>query len=192
MLLAGKGALVPTDEELVAAFRHSGQKQHLDDLVRRHITGVRCMIYQMVLDDNDADDLTQEVFLRAIRGLGRFKGDARFGTWLYRVAMNTTYSFLARRKRSPIDPVAEVPEGADSRNSRPENLAMQNELDQTVRAALEALSPSLRAAIGLTTLQGLGIKEAARIEGCTTATMYWRIHQARKILWERLARHLSP
>jgi len=65
------GDLVPTDEELVAAYRNSGQRPVLDELVRRHVGKVRAMIYPMVLNSSGADDLTQEVFLRAVRGLGQ-------------------------------------------------------------------------------------------------------------------------
>ena len=66
------------------------------------------------------------------------------------------------------------------------------ELDSEIESALASLSPKLRAAIVLTSVQGLDVKEAARIEGCTTATLYWRIHQARRQLRSRLERWLSP
>jgi RNA polymerase sigma-70 factor (ECF subfamily) len=69
---------------------------------------------------------------------------------------------------------------------------MEAELDGQIRAALSELSPKLRAAIVLASVEGFGAREAARIEGCTTATMYWRIHQARKELRHRLRNWLSP
>jgi RNA polymerase sigma-70 factor (ECF subfamily) len=65
---------------------------------------VRSMLYQMVLNDADADDLTQEVFLRVVRGLGQFDGRARFPTWLYRIVMNTARTFLGKKGKSPAHP----------------------------------------------------------------------------------------
>ncbi|HQU44525.1 MAG TPA: sigma-70 family RNA polymerase sigma factor [Pirellulales bacterium] len=90
----------PTDESLLATFRETGDAELLDVLLRRHLPRVRSTIGQLVLNDCDADDLTQEVFLRAVRGLAQFAGRARFSTWLYRVAINLSRSYLARRGRA--------------------------------------------------------------------------------------------
>ena len=149
------------------------------------------MISQMITNDADVDDLTQEVFLRAIRNISSFRGESQFSTWLYRIAMNTTHSFLrGKSRREPA--TVEVPAGqVDCRASTPERLAMADELDDAITAAVGSLPPALRAALVLTTLQGLGAREAARIEGCTAATMYWRIHKARKILKKRLDKYLT-
>ena len=78
------------------------------------------MVFQMVLDHSLADDVTQEVFLRAFRGLSGFRGKSKFSTWLYRVAMNTTRSFLARSGRSPVEFRAEVPERSAEESTGPE------------------------------------------------------------------------
>ena len=156
-----------SDEELIACFRTSGQHELLEELVVRYLGKVRRMIYPMVLDRAWADDLTQEVFLRAFRGLAGFGGRSRFSTWLYRVAMNTTHSFLARRNRSPVAYCAEVPDGVRPAGSRPELAAMQAELESAVEASLGELPPKLRAAIVLTTVEKIEIGEAARIEGCS-------------------------
>ena len=185
------GEPLPSDEQLIAAFRESGVRPLLDDLVRRHVGRVHVMIYQMVLNDAYADDLTQEVFRRAIRGLPNFRGQARFSTWLTAIAMNTARSFLARQPRPPLASVDELADRADRRSPSPVEEAMANELDADIRAAIRSLPPSLRAAIVLTTMQGLSVREAARAEGCLAATLYWRIHKARKLLKKRLAEHLQ-
>jgi RNA polymerase sigma-70 factor (ECF subfamily) len=140
------------------------------------------MIYPMVLDHASADELTQEVFLRAIRGLAAFQGRSQFSTWLYRVAMNTVHSFLARQCRSPVTFYSDVPEGVQPPAKVPDCVAMQAELESAVETALRELPPKLRAAIVLTTLEKIEVGEAARIEGYSRATMYWRIHEARKRL----------
>jgi RNA polymerase sigma-70 factor (ECF subfamily) len=74
---------------------------------------------------------------------------------------------------------------------KPDHLALDRELEAEIAAALADLTPKLRAALVLTTLHGLGVAEAARIEGCGLPTLYWRIHQARKELRKRLARYLD-
>ena len=186
------GALVLTDEELIEVFKKSGDTPVLDELVRRHVGKVRAIIYPMVLNSSDADDLTQEVFLRAIRGIAQFNGESRFSTWLYRVTMNTVKTFLDRRSRSPVDSDMEPPEPTDSRDGEPDRVAMMTELNRAVTEALTELSPPLRAAVVLTKLQGHCIRDAAQIEGCSTATMYWRVHEARKILRGLLAKYLEP
>jgi len=144
----------------------------------------------MVFDQAAADDLTQEVFMRAFSSLATFSGRSRFSTWLYRVALNTTYTFLTREKRSPVDYRADLPETIQGRNPEPGDAAIHAELESAVETALGNLSPRLRAAIVLTSLQQMEVKQAAKIEGCTTATMYWRIHEARKQLRRQLQEHL--
>jgi RNA polymerase sigma-70 factor (ECF subfamily) len=145
----------------------------------------------MVLDDAAADDLTQEVMLKAFRGLAGFDGKAAFSTWLYRIAMNTAYTFLASRNRSPVSFHGEVPEPPQHQVETPDRAAMQAELDRQIGAALDGLSPKLRAAMVLTGIQGVSPAEAAEIEGCSAATMYWRIHEARKQLNGQLSEWLQ-
>jgi RNA polymerase sigma-70 factor (ECF subfamily) len=149
------------------------------------------MIYPMVLDGTVADDLTQEVFLRAFRGLASFNGRSQFSTWLYRVAMNTAKSFLSRQRRAPVDFRAELPDDCPSSATRPETSVMDIELQTAVEAALAELPPKLRAAIVLITLEGMDPAKAAQIEGCSRPTIYWRLHEARKRLKQQLEGHLS-
>lgn len=181
----------PADEELVAAFRTTGEIRALNGLAERHIPRVRALLHQMVLNEADADDLTQEVFLRAFHGLEGFEGRSRFSTWLYRIAMNTARTFLRSRTRTPACRGEELAEEPDRGGGGPDQAAMARELDADIEAALGSLSPTLRAAIVLTAIHGLNGREAARIEGCATATMYWRVHKARKILKRQLGHYLA-
>lgn len=179
------------EDYLIAALAGSVEVPVDDALVRRHVGDIRAMIYPMVLNDADADDLTQEVLLRVVRGIDRFRGEAQFSTWLYRITLNTVRNFLSRQNRRQVASDEALDDRADRRADLPEELAMAGELDGAIASALQSLSPTLRAAIVLTTLQGLGVREAARIEECSTATMYWRVHKARKLLERDLARHLK-
>lgn len=179
-----------SDEELVARYRESRADAALDELVRRHVPKVRAMIFQMVLDHSVADDLTQETLLRAVRAIDSFEGRAQFGTWLYRIAMNTTHGFLDRRSRSPVVFQAELADQG-SGDSRPDRAAANAELLAQVEAAIATLSPKLRAAIVLTALQGLSPREAAEIEDCGESTIHSRVHEARKQLKHKLRGYLS-
>lgn len=174
-----------TDLELIEGFAGSGEIRYFDSLVRRHIGKVRSMVYPMVLNDADADELTQEVFLRVMRGLSKFQKKAQFSSWLYRITHNTTYNFLRSRKNSPMVDRDEVPDKPDSA-ANPSAALMNKEFGSEIEAALAELSPVLRSAIMLVGIQGMSTSEAAEIEGCLAATMYWRVHQARKLLNSRL------
>lgn len=174
------------DEDLIAAYRETGCRQALDELVRRHVERVRSLVYPMVLDAWAADDVTQEVFLRAVRGLASFDGRSQFSTWLHRIALNTAYSFLDRRKRTAVESRDVLPDIPAARHEGPLETMLRSERRDEIEAALAELSPKLRAAIVLTVIQQVSVSEAARIEGCTSATMYWRVHQARKLLQARL------
>lgn len=180
----------PTDEELIVSYRESGDSRFLDELFARHMGIVRGMMYQMALNHADADDWTQEVFLRAARGIHGFNGRARFTTWLYRVAMNCAKTQLGRRARNPVQDLETMPEREDSRAPRPDRAASAADTDVRIHDALSRLSPKLRAAISLTIMQNITLPEAARIEGCATATMYWRVHEARRLLKKSLAEFL--
>ena len=183
--------LAVEDSELIDSYRATGCRDSLDELARRYLGRMRNVVYQMVLDDEAADDLTQEVMLRALRGLANFNGQAAFSTWIYRIAMNTVYSFLAQRLQSPLCFPGELPEPVDDAADSPERAAMRAELDGRISQALNNLSPKLRAAIVLTTLHDWSPAEAAEIEGCSTGTMYWRIHEAREQLQGQLATWLK-
>ena len=184
--------MIESDEQLVAAWRTSGDRALLEALATRHLATVRRMVHSMTLDDGLADDLAQEVLLRAFRSLESFEGRSRFTTWLYRIAMNTVNHALDRQRRSPIDGNAALPDGVASRAESPVARARRVELDGAVGQALAALPTKLRAAIVLVTIEDLDPAEAARIEGCTRATIYWRLHEARKRLAELLQGRLTP
>ena len=172
----------PTDLDLIAAYRMDGQSSHVGELFRRHLGRVRGILYQLTLNHADADDLTQEVFMRAHRGLAGFGGRAEFSTWLHRIALNCAKSHFSRQARNPRVCMDEAPEPVAPGGERPDRRAAAMELDGRVCAALEQLSPKLRAAIVLTVLQDLPLPEAARLEQCSLPTMYWRVHEARRRL----------
>jgi len=177
----------PTDEKLIDEFNATGDPALLDELTKRHIGRTRAFIYQMVLNHADADDLAQETFIRAFRGLPHFRGHSTFTTWLFRIATNTTRTFLARRTRDRVTTAEHLPDCPAPRRDAPDSALTTAEVDAAIRSALDTLTPPLRAAIVLRTIHRMDVAEIARIESCTIATVYWRIHQARR----QLKHHLS-
>lgn len=155
----------------------------------RYAETVKNLAYRMTLCDAASDDVTQEVFLKVMRHADSFHGKAKFSTWLYRIAINTSKEHLRRRTNAPLgENHREVP---DHDYQRPDQAVMHREMYEEVEQALLLLSPKLRAAIVLTSIEKLPASEAASIEGCSTATMHWRVHQARKQLKRTLQRYLD-
>jgi RNA polymerase sigma-70 factor (ECF subfamily) len=146
------------------------------------------MIYPMVLDDSVADDLTQDTLIRAVRGLAGFRQESEFSTWLCAIATNCVRRHFRRQTPRAVSLDANI--GMAS-GERPEFAAMGQEMDVAIRHALDQLTPKLRTAVVLISLNGLDANQAAAIEGCTAATMHSRLHEARCRLKQLLRGHLS-
>lgn len=161
----------------------------MEVLVQRHLGRVRGLLFQLVLDRDAADELAQDVFVSVLKNLDRFRGDAAFGTWLHRIAVNAARQ-AARRvrsrsvlKQSAVE-IGAVQETSDA--TGPETNLIRIEQRDCVHAALGRLSLPLRTAVVLTVMQGMSAIEAAEIESCSVGTMYWRIHEARRLLRDDL------
>ena len=184
------GELVFTDQQLIEAYQASGEIRHLNDLFSRHVVRIRNLMHHMLLNAADADDVAQSAFIRAAGAIGRFKAESHFTTWLYRIAMNCAKTHLATKKNRREELGADLPPDPPcSLADHPDRACVQSELESHVQAALQSLSPKLRAAIVLTTFHNLGVADAARVETCLVPTMYWRIHEARCQLKELLAEY---
>jgi RNA polymerase sigma-70 factor (ECF subfamily) len=156
-------------------------------LVQRYQKMIHALTYRMTGSLDDADDLAQETFIRAFHQLGSFRGEAKFSTWLCRIAMNVCLNWRQREgKRNEVHHrwAAET-----FNNDPPAN--KDDSLDETgerVRQALGRLPAKQRAAIVLTVYQGLNHAEAARVLGCSETTVSWRLFAARN----KLKRWLKP
>jgi RNA polymerase sigma-70 factor (ECF subfamily) len=175
-----------TDEQLVMQYHETGSLSILDELFVRYLQKIRGLVYSMVLHEADADDITQEIFARAARAIGRFKIRSRFSTWLYRIAMNTVKSHLKRKQGVPEYAVDLDVDGVDGGVLRPDSRLLTEECNQRIEDALRGLSPALRSAIILTVIHDRSIAEAAKIERCSRAAMHWRVHTARRKLYPLL------
>ena len=139
------------------------------------------LLLRLLGDRDEAEDVAQEVMLRAWQGITRFQGRSSYFTWLYRIAVNEANRALAKRARRP----ASVPIGPEelqlpgSPAADPARQAENSELRQALARALAELPPPLRTAIVLRDVEGLSTQEAAEIAGVSQAAFKSRLHQAR-------------
>lgn len=187
------------DAGLLDRARH-GDMTAFDELVRRYHGKLFGLIYNMTSNREDAEDLVQDVFVRAYNALGRFRGQSSFYTWLYRIAINRTLNFLARRRRrataislAPLDEAVERdPVFVEvSGRQTPEREAFLTELRNKLNIALQSLSDKHRAVVTLHDIQGVPHDEIARILRCSPGTVRSRLFYARKRLQQELAGYLS-
>jgi RNA polymerase sigma-70 factor (ECF subfamily) len=181
----------PTDEELVAAFQE-GDSSAFDQLVRRWDRRIHGAIYRVVGSDEDTRDLCQEAFLKAYRGLGTFKREARFSSWLYQIALNVCRDRLRRRRGRMAVSLDDVEETADARlhaaSPSPLELAEARDLSRLVEAAMATLSAEEREVIILKEYQGLTFPEIAEALAVPLSTVKTRLYRGLAQLRHRLER----
>lgn len=166
---------------LVEAAR-TGDPKAFDELVKRYRPRIFALALHMTGSRSDADDITQDAFLRAYAKLSEFEGRSEFFTWLYRIALHRALNMQRDRRRRPAvdfeDPrvgmAVAVDAGGDPRRS-----AELREQYAHLLHALDRLSPVLRTTVVLTTLQDLSYTEAAIILETNEGTIAWRVHEAR-------------
>ncbi len=178
---------VPTDA-LVAAAR-KGHARAFQELVRRFRPRVRALALHLTANASDADDVAQDVFLRAWERLDAFEGRSAFFTWIYRIAVNRALQVrertASRRTVDPDDPRVTLGVAADA-TALPQHALELRERYAQLLWAFDRLSPLLRSTVALTTLQGLSYPEAGAVLGVPEGTIAWRMHEARAKLREAL------
>jgi RNA polymerase sigma-70 factor (ECF subfamily) len=181
----------------------AGDLPAFDELVGVHQERVFNLCYWMLGNREDAADAAQEVFVRAYRSLGNFRGESAFGTWLHRIAVNASLDSLQRRKRLPLpysdlDPQRDdadteelttrhaEPGEAQNSHGDPAQLSAQRERLRLVREALAALPEHYRLALVLFDIEGYSYEEVAQSLQLPLGTVKSRINRARRALRERL------
>jgi RNA polymerase sigma-70 factor, ECF subfamily len=162
------GAAAPreAEREAVEACRR-GEREAFDRLVVRYQRDVYCLCYRYVNNHEDANDLAQEVFLKAWKAIGRFRGESALSTWLYRIAVNACLNFRAARRPA----TEELPEAlADPLPGQAARVESDDEA-RRVRAAVRRLPEKQRATLILKVYHELTHEEAAAILGSTVGTV---------------------
>ena len=170
-----------------------------DHLVERYHKQAYNIAYRLTGNHADAEDLTQEAFLRAFRFFGHYRRDLPFENWLFRIMSNLFVDELRRRPKARIQsldtPVAggdlsgesnAYLEIADSRDN-PERVVLHEELDEQIQKALATLPPDFRMTVILADIEGMSYEEISETMGCSLGTVRSRLHRGRKMLRNRLA-----
>jgi len=175
-----------TDRELVTAARE-GDAEAFGLLVRRHQKRVYRLAVHLLKSGAEAEDVTQDTFVRAYGALDRFDGRSEPFTWIYRICVNLSLNALrsrkTRRASSPDDPriegllVDHRPAGAS-----PARSSADKQLGRALVEAIDELSDTLRTTLVLVCIDGLSHAEAGEVLGCPEGTIAWRVHEARKKL----------
>ena len=172
---------------LVSAARE-GDRPAFDELVRRTYVDTYTLALRLTAHEEDARDVVQESYLRAWKGLPRFRGDAQFTTWMYRITANTAYTVVKRRRRhraesldAMLDDPVELHPGA-----QPEDAAESAALLERLAVGLDELPPKLRVLVVLKDIYGLSHEEIAAELGISVPAAKVRLHRGRKRLRDLL------
>ena len=169
-------------DELVEAAR-DGDHQAFEELVRRTHADTYTLARRLVSDEDDAADVVQEAYLRAFRSIRKFRGDAQFSTWLYRITANCASTHLGRRRRHRHDELDEEVAVADTHpDSDPATAADGTLLRDQLEVAIAELPPRLRAVVVLRDIYDLNHAEIADQLGISESAAKVRLHRARRKL----------
>lgn len=165
--------------------------ESFNQLVVRWERPIYALAYRVIGREEDARDVCQETFLRAFRSINGFRGQAKFSSWLYRIALNLCRDWIRRERRSPT---VQAPEGVDvielAAEQGPtesiEDLVSRRDVGRHVAVAMTALSDDQRTAIILKEYQGLTFQEIADLLGCPLSTVKTRLYQGLTVLRREL------
>jgi RNA polymerase sigma-70 factor, ECF subfamily len=186
----GLAAGIDVDAELVAR-TVAGDQRAFELLVIKYQRRVERLIARMVRDVDLVDDIAQETFIRAYRALPKFRGEAQFYTWLYRIAVNTAKKSLMAMKRDPLvfghgiassgsDDETYRPQHEQTSHETPDMVLAAKEIAAVVNAAMDALPDDLRQALSLREIDGWTYEEIATTMNCPIGTVRSRIFRARE------------
>ena len=181
-----------TDEELVAK-SVGGDAESFNELILRWERPIYVLAYRTIGREEDARDVCQETFLRAFRALPGFRGQAKFSSWLYRIALNLCRDWMRRERRAPT---VQAPEGVDLLDlavaGEPaesiEDLVVRKDLARAVERVMARLPEEQRTAIVLKEFHGLTFREIADVVGCPLSTVKTRLYQGLSVLRRELAK----
>ncbi len=175
----------PDDQELVARAR-KGDADAFEELVRLNTPQLYRLLTRMLGSASAAEDVVQECFIRAWRALPNFRGEARFSTWLYRIAINEGNRFMARESRRELHPFDDVLRDVPDVGAQTAELAEAGELREQLEGLLAELPANYRAAVVLRDVEGFSNEEAAELLELDIRNFKSRLHRGRMALRGRL------
>ncbi len=182
------------DDEALVKAAQKGNKNAFEELVARHRDKVYGRLMIMIKNENDALDLSQEVWIKAWKRLKQFHGDSAFCTWVTRIAINVGVDHIRKQKRKKVESIEDhIEEGGSIERLMPIETVNptqgleREELRARIDKALEQLSPEHRSVVILHEFEGLEYKEIAKMMKCSMGTIMSRLFYARKKLASMLA-----
>ena len=179
--------MTPDDDQQLVKRVQNGDKRAFDLLVLKYQHRIMGLVVRFVHDPHEAQDVTQEAFIKAYRALANFRGDSAFYTWLYRIAINTAKNYLVSRNRRPpsrdVDSDdAEFYDGDHALKdmASPERLMLRDEIDDVVQLSIKQLPEDLRCALTLREFDVLSYEDIATEMQCPVGTVRSRIFRARE------------
>ncbi|MEA2058412.1 MAG: sigma-70 family RNA polymerase sigma factor [Actinomycetota bacterium] len=179
----------PTDDDGLVARARNGDVGAFGELVREHQNEVYTLALRMVSDRDLAYDVTQDAFVRAWRAIDRFRGDARFSTWIHRITVNTAFTHRERRKRTRADSLDENFREPESEAISPERAGESAEMRPHLESALAALPDTLGTVVVLKDVYDWSHADVAAELGISVTAAKVRLHRARKQLRSSLRPH---
>jgi RNA polymerase sigma-70 factor (ECF subfamily) len=182
---------IAAEEIALVSRARDGDRAAFEELVRRHADRLYAVVLRLCADAGEAEDVVQDSFLRAWRGIGRFEGRSLFSTWLYRIGLNEAKRRASRRRpedavrRLEDEPIERAPDWSEA----PEPRAEQGELRRVLERAVRALPLDYRAPIVLRDVEGLSTREAAGVMELSEAAFKSRLHRARLAVRRTLDEH---
>jgi RNA polymerase sigma-70 factor, ECF subfamily len=193
-------AIAKIEPEIEAALIErvrGGEHEAFYDLVRPHERGIYLAALSILNNDADAEEVVQEAILKAFKAIGRFRGEAKFSTWIIQITINEARMKLRKDRRQLYDSLDEPRRGEDDGDYVPRDFADWREipsealetsrLRQALKQALDSLSPKYRQVLVLRDVQHLNIAETAKLLGITEASVKTRLLRARLMMRDALA-----
>ena len=170
------------EAELIGAAK-AGDRRAFDELVRRTFMDTFTLARRLTGNEEDGRDVVQDAYLRAWRGIGKFRGEAAFSTWMYRITANAAATHVRRRRRQQADSYDDDVEPADERpEMQPEAMAESSEALERISLALDELPAKLRSVVVLKDVYDLSHEAIADELGITVAAAKVRLHRGRRKL----------
>ncbi len=177
----------------------AGERELFHDLIRPYERGLYLAAYSVLLNEADAEDVSQEAALKAYKGLKNFRGEARFSTWLMAIALNEARSRWRKTNREPLDSLSEGEDAGDYTPSVladwryiPSQALERKELRQALREAMARLSPEQREVLILRDVRGMNVSETAAATGASEGLVRVRLFRARLSMQKLLVPKLGP
>lgn len=194
--------MLKREEQKLVQKSQQGNAEAFAELIKKHEKKIYALTMHMCHGQKaEAEDIFQETFLKAFKKIKQFRGDASFGTWLYRIALNEYWQRMRKYERTPVVSLLDKPiRGADGEMlqwdpvdiaSVPEKIFEKKELKDIIHAALNELPETYRIVLHLRDIEGVSSEETAKILGESVPAVKSRLHRGRLYLRDKLIRYFS-